>query len=87
MRAEEALATSRALELNDDIVQLMAEAKLAMELGLTEQASAALERALSASKRMVATMSRDAVSFRRDALDLDGVQRVGVGSSNTTSTR
>lgn len=83
--AEDALTTSRALEINDDIVQLIAEGKLAAELGLTEQAVAALDRALRASKRVVATMTSDSVSFRRDALTLDGVQRIG-GDAGATST-
>jgi GAF domain-containing protein len=85
MAAEEALTTSRALEINDDIVQLIAEAKLANELGLQEQATVALERALAASKRVVATMTNDAVTFRRDALELDGILRVSDnGASSST---
>lgn len=83
--AEEALLTSRALEINDDIVQLLAEAKLATELGLAEQAVAALDRALLASKRVVATMSSDAVSFRRDALTLDGTLRIDAEAASQTS--
>lgn len=85
LAAEEALTTSRALEINDDIVQLIAEAKLAAELGLTEQATEALERALAASKRVVATMTHDAVTFRRDALDLDGILRVGGDAATSTT--
>lgn len=82
--AEHALTTSRALELNDGIVQLLAEAKLAAELGLNEQAVDALDRALVAGKRMVATMSADSVTFRRDALSLDGVLRVDGDTVSTT---
>ena len=84
--AEHALTTSRALELNDGIVQLIAEAKLAAELGLNEQAADALDRALLAGKRMVASMSADSVTFRRDALTLDGVLRVGGDTVASTST-
>lgn len=85
--AEDALTTSRALEINDDIVQLLAEAKLAAQLGLEERAVDALDRAMAASKRVVATMTRDAVAFRRDALTLEGILRVGAtpGESATTA--
>jgi GAF domain-containing protein len=79
--AEEALATSRALEINDDVVQLLAEAKLALELGMIDQAAAPLDRALAATKRMVSSMVTDTVHYRRDALDLDGVLRVGSNTS------
>jgi hypothetical protein len=85
--AEHALTTSRALELNDGLVQLIAEAKLAADLGLTEQAADALDRALTAGKRMVASMSADSVTFRRDALALDGVLRVGDTISSTSTSQ
>ncbi len=74
--AEDALITSRALEMNDDVVQLIAEAKLAVEIGLTEQAEATLERALTAGKRMLTSMTAHTTSFRRDAISLEGVARV-----------
>lgn len=83
--AEDALTTSRALEINDNIVQLIAEAKLANQLGLAEQATDALERAMAASTRMVSSMTADAVTFRRDALMLDGVLRVGDDSTGTST--
>lgn len=73
--AEEALITSRALEMNDNVVQLIAEAKLAVELDLDEQALDTLDRALSAGKRMLSTMTHDTTSFRRDAISLEGVAR------------
>lgn len=66
--AEHALSTSRALEINDDIVQLLVEAKLAAELGRPEQAAAAIDRALTASKRVVATMTVASHSYRRDVI-------------------
>lgn len=75
--AEHALSTSRALEINDDIVQLLAEAKLAAELGMPDQAAAAIEAALVASKRVVATMTVDSHSYRRDAITLDGLLQSG----------
>lgn len=74
--AEDALITSRALEMNDDIVQHIAEAKLAVELGLDEQALATLESALTAGMRMMTSMTAHTTSFRRVPLDLDGVARV-----------
>lgn len=83
--AEHALTTSRALELNDGIVQLIAEAKLAADLGLAEQAADALDRAFAAGTRMVASMSADSVTFRRDALALDGVLRVDDTVSSTST--
>jgi GAF domain-containing protein len=74
--AEDALITSRALEMNDDIVQLIAEAKLAVELKLDEQALATLDRALTAGMRMMTSMTAHTTSFRRVPLELDGVARV-----------
>ena len=74
--AEDALITSRALEMNDDVVQLIAEAKLAIELGLDEQAVATLDSALTASKRLLSSMTTGTTSFRRDAISLDGVARI-----------
>jgi GAF domain-containing protein len=74
--AEDALITSRALEMNDDVVQLIAEAKLAVELKLDEQALAVLDRALTAGKRMLTTMTSGTTSFRRDSIPLEGVARV-----------
>lgn len=74
--AEDALITSRALEMNDDIVQHIAEAKLAVELKLEEQALAVLDTALTAGKRMLTSMTAHTTSFRRDAISLEGVARV-----------
>jgi hypothetical protein len=84
--AEHALTTSRALELNDGIVQLIAQAKLAAELGLTEQTTEALDQALAAGKRMVASMTGDSVTFRRDAFPLEGVLRVDGDTASSSST-
>ena len=77
IEAEDALLTSRALEMNDDVVQLIAEAKLAVELQLDEQAVATLDRALTASKRMLSTMTSGTTNFRRDAISLEGIARIG----------
>jgi GAF domain-containing protein len=74
--AEDALVTSRALEMNDDVVQLIAEAKLAVELKLDEQALATLDKALTAGKRMMTSMTAHTTSFRRDSLALEGVARI-----------
>ncbi|MCW2924158.1 MAG: domain S-box [Thermoleophilia bacterium] len=78
--AEAALSASRALEINDDVIQLLVEAKLAMELGLADQASDALDSALEASKRVVAAMTIESTSYRRDAGAADSLELVGVRS-------
>lgn len=75
LAAEHALVTSRALEINDDIVQHIAEAKLAVELGLDEQALSTLDSALTAGMRMLTSMTEHTTSFRREPLELEGVAR------------
>lgn len=64
-RAEQELRELRAFELNDDVVQELAVAKLAFETGRREEAEAAVARALEGSKALLARMSDGAVSFRR----------------------
>jgi GAF domain-containing protein len=55
----------RATELNDDVVQALAVAKLRLQLGESEVGLAALDQALAASKRILADLAEDAPNFRR----------------------
>jgi len=57
----------RATELNDDVVQALVVAKMQLELGNAEAGAAAIERALAASKRILAEMAEDAPTLRRSA--------------------
>ena len=64
--AEQRLADARVLELNDDVVQSLAVATLAAELGDTEQARRSTLDAFEAAKRILAALAEDASIFRRD---------------------
>ena len=55
----------RATELNDDVVQALAVAKLHLQLDDTESAISALDQALDSSKRILAELVEDAPSLRR----------------------
>jgi GAF domain-containing protein len=55
----------RATELNDDVVQALAVAKMRLQLGESEVGLAALDQALDASKRILADLAEDAPTFRR----------------------
>jgi GAF domain-containing protein len=64
--AEAEVDRLRALDLNDDVVQELAVAKLALESNLPDVAHAAVGRALESSKRVLTDLSRTATSFRRE---------------------
>ena len=55
----------RATELNDDVVQALAVAKMHFELGDTASGAAALDEGLEASKRILGELVEDAPSLRR----------------------
>jgi GAF domain-containing protein len=55
----------RATELNDDVVQALAVAKMHLQLGETERGVAALDQALDSSKRILAELVEDAPDLRR----------------------
>jgi len=55
----------QATELNDDVVQALVTARLQNEMGEHDAASESLERALDASKRILAEFAEDAPNFRR----------------------
>jgi GAF domain-containing protein len=55
----------RATELNDDVVQALAVAKMNLQLGEADVGLHALDQALSASKRILADLAEDAPNFRR----------------------
>jgi GAF domain-containing protein len=55
----------RATELNDDVVQALAIAKLHLQLGEPEPALEALDQALASSKRILAELVEDAPTLRR----------------------
>jgi GAF domain-containing protein len=63
---EATLQELRALELNDDVVQQLAVAKLALELGDAEQAADAVAQALEASKEILSRQAAGLETFRRD---------------------
>jgi GAF domain-containing protein len=52
-------------EINDDVVQSLSLAKASLQIGETEQAIAALDQALTASKRILAELAEDAHDLRR----------------------
>ena len=56
----------RATELNDDVVQALSVSKMRFQLGDSDTGLDELERALVASKRILADLAEDAPSFRRD---------------------
>ncbi|MCW2921310.1 MAG: sensor histidine kinase [Thermoleophilia bacterium] len=68
-RAEAQLTRQRAFELNDDVVQDLAVAKLSLQTGQTEAGLAAVDRALASGKRIISDMVTSSGSFerRRDA--------------------
>jgi GAF domain-containing protein len=55
----------RATELNDDVVQALATAKMQLQVGRTADGVASLDRALSASKRILSELVEDAPTLRR----------------------
>ena len=55
----------RATELNDDVVQALAVAKLQLESGRDEEGMASLDLALAASKRILSELVEDAPTLRR----------------------
>ena len=55
----------RATELNDDVVQALAVAKLAFQAGRPDEGIASLDLALDASKRILAELVADAPTLRR----------------------
>ena len=63
---ERELRELRAFELNDDVVQELAVAKLAFELGEVDEARAGVRRALEASEATLARMVSESESFRRE---------------------
>lgn len=65
-RAEQSLRSRRAMVLHDDVVQDIAAAKLALELGQLEQAGTSITLALEAAKKIVTGLA-DGTDFRRDA--------------------
>jgi len=57
----------RATELNDDVVQALALAKMQLELGEHDTALASLDDALASSKRILGELVEDAPSLQRDS--------------------
>lgn len=57
----------RATELNDDVVQALAVAKMQLELGDTSAGVAALDEGLDASKRILGELVEDAPTLRRSS--------------------
>jgi GAF domain-containing protein len=55
----------RATELNDDVVQALAIAKLRFQVGETDEAMESLDQALVASKRILAELAEDIPTLRR----------------------
>jgi hypothetical protein len=55
----------RATELNDDVVQALATAKLQFELGETSAGLETLEHALAGGKRILAELVTDTPNYRR----------------------
>jgi GAF domain-containing protein len=58
----------RATELNDDVVQALAIAKMRLQLGEADDGLESLDQALAASKRILADLAEDAPHFRRGEL-------------------
>lgn len=57
----------QAIQLNDDVVQALAVAKLALDMGEVENAAGRVTMALAASKRLLSAMGEDAPTLRRKA--------------------
>jgi hypothetical protein len=55
----------QALQLNDDVVQALAVAKLALEVGTGEYVLESLDRALTAAKGILSEMAADSLSVER----------------------
>ncbi len=70
-RAEAELTRRRAFELNDDVVQDLAVAKLSFEVGRTVEGTAALTRALDAGKRIISDMVEHSGRFERTEAEED----------------
>lgn len=70
-RAEAQLVRARAFELNDDVVQDLVVAKLALEVGRSADGLAALERALDSGKRIISDMVEETGRFERDVSEPD----------------
>ena len=71
--ADERVATThqrqqQAIQLNDDVVQALAVAKLALDMGEVQQAAGRVTTALDASKRLLSEMGEDAPTLRREPL-------------------
>jgi GAF domain-containing protein len=63
--AERTLSEQRALDLSDDVVQELAAAKLALELGRNEDGLESVTRALQAAESIAAELTSGVTSFRR----------------------
>jgi hypothetical protein len=71
-RLEAELTRRRAFELNDDVVQDLAVAKLSLEAGRPEDSHAAIDRALTAGKRIISEMVDATGRFERDSASGEG---------------
>ncbi|MCW2950227.1 MAG: histidine protein kinase AsgD [Thermoleophilia bacterium] len=68
--AEDRLASLRALEIHDDVVQDLAVAKIELQTGMIAEAEQSLTRGLEAAKRIVSEITcDDAEHYRRALLD------------------
>jgi GAF domain-containing protein len=65
LRLAARLQARHSTELNDDVVQALAVAKASFQVGDETQALASLDRALDASKRILAELAEDARDLRR----------------------
>jgi signal transduction histidine kinase len=66
----------QALDIHDQVVQQLATAKLAIELGETEQGLRPLERGLESSRRLVSALVGDEVASTAQ-MDPGGLRRTG----------
>ena len=69
VRERQALMEERqrqALQLNDDVVQALAVAKMELQMGVNADIGARIDHALESGKRILADMASDARSLRRD---------------------
>ena len=57
---------AQAIQLNDDVVQSLAVAKLAIDMGEVSQAAARVDAALKASKHLLSEMAEEAPTLRRE---------------------
>lgn len=65
-RAEQALRDLEALEINDDIVQGLVVAKMALQVGRTDLAIQSVDQSLEAGKRIITRLTASTRTFRRD---------------------